>query len=315
MKIISLFIKILAVFTLVYGCIEKNSAPKHLTPVLKSEWKRVIYYPENHLNDFCVFQDREDSMWHAIGIMGTGISWSEVSLFHSTSKDLLTPFENHAPLFTDIPADTNLSKRKHAPHIIWDEGYYHLFYRRPGGTIVKTKSKSLNKWDSLGEDIFEENDARDICILKIDDVFYMYYCQYINYEGVNRSSILLRKSTDLEKWGDAIITYVDLESVDTHSMIESPFVVKRDEGYYMFITHTRLPNETTVVLFSENPEEFPSGIKTWFQEIKDSHASEIIEHNNKYYIMCVSGPVHSGISDKRYAGWLNIAEMEFIKQK
>ena len=155
------------------GCSTPKAKVKHRTPVLTSEWKRVIYYPKNHLNDFCIFRDQEDSLWHAIGIMGKGSSCSEVSFFHSTSPDLLTPFTNHDPILTQVIKGKGLSSHKHAPHMIWYNGYYNLFYRRPGGTIVKTKTKDPNVWDSLGEDIFSENDARDVCVLKIDDIFYM----------------------------------------------------------------------------------------------------------------------------------------------
>ena len=294
-----------------FACKDSKNDKKYRTPTITSEWKQIVYYPNNHLNDFCIFQDRE-KVWHAMGIMGTGSAWSEVSLFHSTSNNLLTPFVNQNPILTEVPADTNLSIRKHAPHVIWHDGYYHLFYRRPGGTIVKTKSKDPNEWIGLGEDVFEENDARDICVINMDGMFYMYYCQYINYEGTNRSSILLRKSTDLEKWSEAIITYVDLEYEDNHSKLESPYVVKEEEGYYMFIRHRHLNERTTtVVLFSEDPEKFPSGIQTWFHELDYIHAPEIVKDKNKYYIVRVSGAQHANKSAPEKEGWLDIAEFEF----
>ncbi len=310
-KLFGSIIILIAILFLTSSCTEKKKQIQRRTPVITSEWKRVVYYPNNHLNDFCVFQDREKT-WHAIGIMGTGSAWSEVSLFHSTSKNLQSTFVNQVPLLTDVPQDTSLSIRKHAPHVIWHDGFYHLFYRRPGGTIVKIKSKDANEWVGLGKDVFEENDARDIFLIKIDGMFYMYYCQYINYEGTNRSSILLRKSSDLEKWSDAIITYVDIGYEDNHSKLESPFIVKEEEGYYMFIRHRHLNERTTtVVLFSEDPEKFPSGIQTWFHELDFIHAPEIVKHNNKYYIFRVSGPSHANQNGSNKDGWLDIAEFEF----
>ena len=140
----------------------------------------------------------------------------------------------------------------------------------------------------------------------------MYYCQFINYEGVNRSAILLRKSADLENWGEAIITYVDLGYEDDHSKLESPYIVKEDEGYYMFIRHRHLDKKTTtVVLFSETREEFPSGIQTWFHELDFIHAPEIVKHDGKYYIVRVSGPNHANKNAPEKGGWLEVAEFEF----
>ena len=311
MKQIFFSIAILLAFALYSGCSDPKSKSKHRTPEITSEWKRIVYYPDNHLNDFCIFKDKE-GIWHAMGIMGSGSALSEVSLFHSTSTNLLSHFENHNPILTELPKDSTLSPRKHAPHVIWHDGYYYLFYRRPGGTIVMTKSKDPNKWDSLGTEVFTENDARDICVVKFDSIFYMYYCQFINYEGINRSAILLRKSADLETWGEAIITYVDLGYEDDHSKLESPYVVKEDEGYYMFLRHRHLDEKTTtVVLFSENGESFPSGIKTWFHEMDSIHAPEIVKHNGKYYILRVSGPKHANKNAPEKGGWLEIAEFKF----
>jgi predicted GH43/DUF377 family glycosyl hydrolase len=187
-----------------------------------------------------------------------------------------------------------------------------MFYRRPQGTILKLKSKDPFHWKGLGEVVFEENDARDICIRKINGIFYMYYCQYINFEGTNRSAILLRKSEDLESWGEPIISYVELEHEVRHSKLESPFVVEEDDGYYLFVRNRHLEDSvTTVVLFSENPERFPSGTQTWFAELNFIHAPEIVKFKGAYYVVRVSGAKHAGGKTRKKEGWLEVTELRF----
>ena len=117
-------------------------------------WQRIVEYPDNHLNDFCLFQDL-DERWHAIGIMGTGTWESEVSLFHSSSSDLFSRFENHEPILVQNPPD-GLRPQKHAPFVVIRDGEYHMFYRRPWGTIMKLVTSDPYCWDGIGEVVFED---------------------------------------------------------------------------------------------------------------------------------------------------------------
>lgn len=142
----------------------------------------------------------------------------------------------------------------------------------------------------------------------------MYYCQHILFEEKNRSAILLRKSSDLENWDEAIPVYVDLEFEDKHSKLESPFVIKEREGYYLFIRNRHLDeNTSTVVLFSKNPEKFPSGIRTWFTVLNNVHAPEIIHYNKDLYfivrVCCRAN--HAYLNIRQNQGWLEIAKLEF----
>ncbi len=286
------------------------ASKKPRVPVIASEWIRVIDYPENHLNDFCIFQDT-DGIWHSMGIMGTGTWASETSLFHCSSTNLLEPFRTHKPILT-TPPPAHLPPQKHAPFVVFHEGYYHLFYRRPPGTILVVRSADPFDWPDPGIPVFEERDARDICIIKDNDMFFMYYCQSIFIDGFYRSAILMRKSTDLYAWSGAETVFLDTIETREHSYLESPYVVGRPEGYYLFIRH-RLLDETcsTVVIFSDSPNEFPSGERTWFAELHHVHAPEIVPHEGKYYIARVSGPQHGNRFAPEKGGWIEIAELRF----
>ena len=286
----------------------RPSAP--LTPLIRGPWFRIADYPENHLNDFCLFRDR-DGRWHLIGIMGTGTWKSEQSLFHCSGSALRSRFTIHPPILTESPAP-GLPPQKHAPFVVWHAGFYHLFYRRPPGTNLVVRSKRLDQWPGLGVELFAEEDARDVCVMRLDGVLHMYYCQSAEIEGVRRSCILLRRSVDPRAWSEATVVHVDTAKQAKHSYLESPFVVPRPEGYYLFIRHRHMNERTTtVVLFSHRPDKFPSGDRAWFAELDHVHAPEIVTDRGRYYIARVSGPPHANKNAPRKGGWIEVAELVF----
>ena len=277
------------------------------TPTITSDWTRIVEYPKNHLNDFCLFRNAE-GIWHGIGIMGTGTWESETSLFHCSCRDLLGRYAIHPPLLTENPP--GLPPQKHAPFVIERRGVYHMFYRRPPGTILRIKSTDPHRWDGPGELVFEKNDARDICIVESGGRYLMYYCQLERIGGEDWSCILLRRSGDLDAWDEPEIVYVDRMKPATHSYLESPYVVQRPEGFYLFIRHRLLEERcTTVVLFSERPDRFDGG---WFAELDYVHAPEIVSDGGDYFIARVSGVRHSSRTAPPEGGWIDIAKLEFL---
>jgi hypothetical protein len=279
-------------------------------PVIRGPWFRIADYPENHLNDFCLFKDQE-GRWHVFGIMGTGTWDSEQSLFHCSGPNLHTRFTIHDPILTATPAH-GLPPQKHAPFVVWHEGLYHLFYRRPPGTTIVARSKRLDQWPDLGEEVFAEMDARDVHILRIGDMFHMYYCQAAKIDYDTQSCILMRQSDDLHYWTVPVVVHYDTDNPTHHSYLESPCVVQRPEGFYLFVRHRRLDEKTTtVVLFSTRPDRFPSGKRSWFCELNDVHAPEIAMDNGKYYIARVSGPPHANKNAPDKGGWIEVAELVF----
>ncbi|MHC4603549.1 MAG: glycoside hydrolase family protein [Planctomycetota bacterium] len=299
------------------GCSRSKSDSPTKTPTITSSWTRIIEYPQNHLNDFCIFQDN-DGIWHCIGIMGTGTWESEQSLFHCSSKNLFGPYGKHPPLLTENPvatkdSTTNTRPQKHAPFVIEKDGIYYMFYHRPWGTTLCIKTKNPFKMSGLGDVVFEKNDARDICIIKIKDTYLMYYCQYEKINGQGRACIMLRRSKNLDKWSQQEIVYIDTMQTCTHSYLESPYVVARPEGYYLFIRHRKLDEKTTtVILHSDQPDNFPTDKRPWFHELHQVHAPEIVQFKGNYYIARVSGAQHANKKIPLVGGWVDIARLEFL---
>jgi hypothetical protein len=288
-----------------------------LVPTIASDWFRIVEYPENHLNDFCLFRD-QSGLWHAMGIMGTGDAKSELRLFHSTGESLRRRFTNREPLFEGLPEwigeprSSNMSLRKHAPFVIYHENDYHMFYRRPNGTNLHVRTRDPLRWPNRVELAFEQQDARDSCIIRVDGVFYHYSCQAMQIDGIWRSCVAVRTSHDLRQWSDAEPAHVDTSHVTEHSRMESPFVVKRPEGHYLFVRNRMFdyPSLTTIY-FSQTPGRFPSGSKAWFAELKDVHAPEIVEEAGRYFIARVSGPRHANRQAPEQGGWIEVAELVF----
>jgi len=297
------------------GCIAGRNVPaaaptKRRTPRIASDWRRVVTYPYHHLNDFCLFKDNEGT-WHATGIMGTGTWESEQSLFHCAGRDLFGPWKTLDPVLTDMP-ESGLPPQKHAPYVVCHDNKYYMYYRRPPGTILLSLSEDPDKWTGLGKELFAELDARDVHILRIGDMFHMYYCQAAKIDHDTQSCILMRRSDDLRYWSVPVVVHYDTATPTHHSYLESPCVVQRPEGYYLFIRHRLMDKRTTtVVLFSQRPDAFPSGERTWFCELHDVHAPEIVMDQGKFYIARVSGAPHASKHAPDRGGWIDIAELVF----
>jgi hypothetical protein len=283
---------------------------------ISTPWIRIIEYPDNHLNDFCLFR-AIDGRWHAIGIMGTGTWESEISFFHCSSPDLYGPYENHKPLLTHLGRGKtdNDAPQKHAPFIFIRGKNYYLFFRRPPGTNLLLKSPDLFHWPHVPTVVFEENDARDACIQQFDQMYYWYYCQWQLVQGKGRSSIRLRRSADLEHWSQAVDVHVDTSRVVGHSHLESPFVIEEAEKYWLFVRDRSLDDRGVTTVFTSNlPDHFASGERAWNMEMENVHAPELVRHEGKWHIARVSGPPDELSQSPKRGGWIELAELSFDRK-
>ena len=286
-------------------------------PVVTSEWTRIAEFPDNHVGDFSIFRDALGT-WHCLGTMGTGRRKTELTFFHCKSRRLLGPYEPQPTLLPWAPrfgpdSGENLSPQKRAPFVLRKDGIYHMFYTRPPGTLMHVTARDAAGWNDLGRVVFEKNDARDVCIRKSGDGYLMYYCQHARADGENRSCIMLRRSENLNHWSDPQIVYFDVQRAANHSYLESPCMVQRPDGYYLFMRH-RLMDErtTTVVLYSPEPDHFELGLQPWVQELHNVHAPEIISAKDACCIVRVSGGRHDNPNAPDRGGWLEAAKMEFL---
>jgi hypothetical protein len=285
-------------------------------PYLASAWTRVVEYPENHLNDFCLFRGL-DSRWHALGIMGTGTWASETSLFHCSSADLLGRYEIHEPLLAALEQGptNNAAPQKHAPFVVVENGLHHLYFRRPWGTNLHLAGPDLFHWPATPDVAFEERDARDACIQRFGAEWHWYYVQRHPVAGVERSCVMLRTSPDLRTWSAARLAFADLSREVRHSRLESPFVIAHANRYYLFVRDRNreeagFPAPATVWV-SETPDAF-AWSETPVAAFDDLQAPELVAFEGRWYVARASGVSHACRHQAwDHQGWLEIAELYF----
>ena len=284
-----------------------------MLPSLILPWTRIVEYPENHLNDFCIFNG-PDNRWHVIGIMGTGTWDSEISLFHCSSRDLYGPYRIHPPLLKDLAKGRtqNDAPQKHAPFVFVKHDTCFMFLRRPMGTNLLLKSNDPFQWPTEPRVLFEENDARDACIQEFDGIYHWYYCQWREVDGIGRSCILLRRSRNLEDWDNPVIVHVDTSREVGHSHLQSPFVVFTDGCYWMFIRNRSMDDRCVTTVFrADSPDQFAFGTEMWDCEMEGVHAAELVTENGQWHIARVSGPPGGFPGAPEAGGWVEIAPIRF----
>jgi beta-fructofuranosidase len=103
-------------------------------------------------------------------------------------------------------------------------------------------------------------EARDPCVIKVDDVWHMYTAGYHGGER-NQAGIYVRTSSDLLSWSDWRLVHQDRRFGDGPTAHECPHVVCREGVYYLFRTGKyRLAQ--TYVFCSKDPLDFGIGDAT-----------------------------------------------------
>ena len=222
-------------------------------PYIASDW-RVLFRPQIHgdyINDHSVVKG-PDGNWHLFGItsFGTG-SYQERYFAHGVGPSLESVFE-------EGPRTIDRGTAAWAPGVIEKDGIYYMFY----GPSPTSLAVSFEMYEWFGTPVTLKNEPlmgahRDHFVLKLDDGSYLMYVV-----GVHNK----------------------------RGAMESPYVVKKDGLYYLFITYTDCEDENyndTMVFCSEDPKNFGNfdgEFGTQPVTVLQAHAPEILEENGKQYI-------------------------------
>ena len=132
---------------------------------------------------------------------------------------------------------------------------------------------------------------RDHFILQKDDGEYIMYVSGIKDR---RGCISTAVSQDLLKWqfcGYALTASSDSPLEPAWGAMESPFVIKKDDYYYLFVTYTDCSDSTyndTLVFASKDPLDFGCYMGNENPAVPITHlyahAPEILTENGKYFI-------------------------------
>lgn len=256
-------------------------------PYIADEWK-ILFKPEkygNYVNDHTVVKG-SDGAWHLYGITSNGgHSYEERYFVHGKGESLDAPF-------SEVGKSIDRGTLAWAPCVINKDEDYYMFYG-PSPTSLAV-SFDMNEW--YGYNVKLNNEPlmgahRDHFVLKIDENRYLMYIVGVHNK---KSAVSCFSSCDLLTWDFEGFALTSGDSAPLNpgwGAMESPFVVKKDGLYYLFITYTDSSDETyndTLVFCSENPLDFGKynggeGGAVPITKIS-AHAPEIIEENGKFYI-------------------------------
>jgi beta-fructofuranosidase len=238
-----------------------------------------------YINDHSVVRGA-DAQWHLFGITRPEPAWPERErLFAHATSPLLTarPWQKqpHA-LEADLAGGETVLW---APHVFEHAGLYYMMYCAGGADhtqfqIKLATSEDLFTWTRHPTPLFTDGyEGRDPYVLRVGDQWIMYYTATSRPEGGNYV-VAYRTSTDLIHWSERAIAYRDPLWGTFGGNTESPFVVAREEGYYLFMG-PRFGYVSTGVFFSKDPTHFEGPPITML----NAHAPEVVRDlDGKEYI-------------------------------
>lgn len=239
------------------------------------------------INDHCFIKDKNNVL-HFIGInnpypanqydLETLYSYHPY-LGHSTTTDPMDGWNQQEFALDESMGTEYLG----APYIIWvDEfqKYVMLFESKIDGTrsLEIAFSNDLFIWERQNKSILTELGwtKRDPCIIEDGEKYLIYLCN----PHKDGSSVSVSETTDFKTFENTRICLSIKDGIHWGG-IESPFVLKRNNLYYLFFTYAHRRYTETIVCVSDKNDEFSmeNVVTTLF-----GHASEIFSYNSVEYI-------------------------------
>ena len=239
-----------------------------------------------YVNDHSVIYNPAEKKWHMYGIIK-----GEKSFIHLTADSLTQQKWIENKYYTDSGAEI------WAPYIIFEKGKYFMFYTKIGipRQIVCVESTDLWTWSEpeliLASRTQSGTDGKnkDPMILKNRNQWIMYFSMM---KDSTKWVVAYSTSSNLKKWSKPQICFDENTSMPR---VESPFVVKRGDYYYIFISARPWPYGYMEVFRSSSPYSWKVTDKVKWM---DWHAPEIIRDlDGKWYItLCGNEPERNGFS-------------------
>lgn len=256
-------------------------------PQISGEWQ-VLFKPEkngNYVNDHTVIIG-SDGKWHLYGITSfVGSPAQERYFVHGVGESLLKPF-------AEVGRSIDRGTLAWAPCVVNKDDNYYMFY----GPSPTSLAVSFDMYEWFGTNVYLKNEPlmgahRDHFVIRVSDEKYlMYVVGVYNKKG----AISCFSSSDLIHWdfeGYALTSGDDAPLKPAWGAFESPFVVKKDGLYYLFVTYTNCSNDTyqdTLVFCSSDPQNFGeyNGGQGGAIPITKlyAHAAEVLEQDGEFYI-------------------------------
>lgn len=258
-------------------------------PKIGSEWN-VLFKPEiygNYVNDHSIIKDVQGN-WHLFGITSkTGNPSDERYFVHGISDTKL-----FAENMKEVGKVIDTGTCAWAPGVIAHDNKYYMYYG-PSPTKLAI-STDLKEWMGYEINLIGNPPLschRDHFVMKLNDYTWIMYVSGIK-DGYGAISCLV--SNDLLNWRFVQYALTSSENAPLEpawGAFESPYVVKLDNIYYLFVTYTdcNIKNyQNTLVFASENSYDFGNYTGDNHNDMVVTtipvHAGEIIKDDDSYYI-------------------------------
>lgn len=266
-------------------------------PIIAGSFKEVIpAHPEKkggkgwYTNDHSFIEDRQ-GMLHWIGINnpfppdGKELYRYHPYLGHCTTRSPMDEWTRQPWALDESEGTEYLG----APAIIWHDEtqqYAMVFESFLNGSrrLEVAWSDDLMTWKRTFKPILPDKlwlTTRDPQIIKRPDNKYWIILTSHGAEGRKRSQVIRLTTRDFKTFqGPQEILGID--DVNWATLIESPFLVERESGWYLFFTYAHRRYAETIVVHSDNPDRFDfesDTVTTTF-----SHAAEIFTYRGREYI-------------------------------
>ncbi|MEU7767323.1 glycosyl hydrolase family 32 [Nocardia sp. NPDC049190] len=238
-----------------------------------------------YINDHTVVRDHV-GRWHLFGITHAEPAdpFDEIEFAHATAPRLSGPWTKHAPA---LQVDRDYGETHlWAPYVLSARRRYYMFYAAGGhdrtdAALNLATSTDLFQWtrQPSGPLFHDGYDARDPMVARVGDQWVLYYCATSASTG-GHHVVAYRTSTDLKHWGDRHIAFTDPTEGTEAGNTESPFVVRQDGWWYLFIG-PRPHYVGTDVFRSNNPFNFHIGDKIGHIA---AHAAEVVHGEDRWWI-------------------------------
>jgi hypothetical protein len=278
-----------------------NAGEVHV-PQIDGPWWQVAGNPD--LGDYT--SDRQQpvdfAVWQAAD--GTWQLWScirntkcggNTRLFYRWEGQQLTD-RDWQPMGIAMEADPSLGESAgglQAPHVIKQDGQYLMFYGDWGRICLARSSDGKQFQRVLNQrgqpDLFSGpyGNTRDPMVMRHAGRYYCYYMGH-QQEAKIQSAIFCRTSTDLATWSEPVMVSGGGTPATQDRWYggdaECPFVVARDDAFYLFRNQRYGPTNLNTQYRSEDPLDF--GVDDDRDRIGTLPvaAPEIIQHEGVDYI-------------------------------
>ncbi len=256
-------------------------------PRIASDW-RILFKPEkngNYVNDHSVVIG-SDGKWHLFGITSfDGIPAHERYFVHGVGESLREEF-------VEVGRSVDRGTLAWAPCVIRRGENYYMFY----GPSPTSLAVSFDMYEWYGTNIYLKDEPlmgahRDHFVLQLEENKYLMYVVGVCEK---RGAVSCFSSSDLLNWqfeNFALTSGEKAPLTPGWGAFESPFVVKKDGLYYLFVTYTDCSDENyndTLVFCSDDPKSFGrynGGVDGAVPITKlKAHAPEVLSENGEYYI-------------------------------